>query len=183
MRRQRVYSVREMRNWPHFLDNSWFPMRPRHCPNASSILQNQVQDLVPVKGVEVRVLSSAVSGTRGYGDWPWPLFLRSLAEWIALRDDTHAHSSRQRGGSRRRQSQSTRRGQARSASAIPPTGTSTAPVRWNLSASPLICPFSRRPVFAGEGDRDVVLELTVCHVEVPPRSPGPGVRIGPDKSP
>jgi len=57
-----------------------------------------------------------------------------------LRDDTHAQSSHQRGGSRRRPSQSTRRGQARSASAIPLTGTSTAPVRWNLSASPLICP-------------------------------------------
>lgn len=59
VRAQRAYSVSEMLNWPRLFVNSWFPMRSQRFPNATAILRNQAQDLVPVMGVEVRVFSSA----------------------------------------------------------------------------------------------------------------------------
>ena len=43
------------------------PTRPPCGPNVAEIARNQVQDLVPVKGVEVRVLSSAIRQHWGYG--------------------------------------------------------------------------------------------------------------------
>jgi len=53
------YNVDEVRNWPHIIDITQFPIQPLCLPDVPEILENQVQDLVPVKGVEVRVLSSA----------------------------------------------------------------------------------------------------------------------------
>jgi hypothetical protein len=46
--------------WPQLIDILGFPRRSQPRPNVSEIAEIQVQDLVPVKQVEVRVLSSAV---------------------------------------------------------------------------------------------------------------------------
>ena len=62
----RVYCDRDA-EWPHRLDFAGIPTRPRCGPNVLEIVRNQVQDLVPDKGVEVGVLSSALLSDRVLG--------------------------------------------------------------------------------------------------------------------
>lgn len=61
---RRKYNLRAMRNWPHLPRNKQTQLNPCAIPPCLS----QVQDLVPVKGVEVRVLSSALCSERVYVD-------------------------------------------------------------------------------------------------------------------